>query len=414
MSTTGAGTGAVAVIRTSDRGTFKNCRRRWAWSSHLHMNREPKQAQKPLWFGTGIHYALEDHFGLKEHASTKDAFDAYVSATVRQRRQEMPDDWKELREMGMAMLDYFERFWLPGRDPYTTYVHNGIPQTEVNFIVDLPFDVRAHFPDSPYDRVIYSGTTDRVIVDSNDRLWLVDYKTAKTMKSSHFANDPQVTAYCWAMSHVYQRPVAGMIYWQFLKDIPTPPEPLKSGKISVAQNQRTTRPFYKRALIDTYGSVDQAPLENRQFLDRLAMMEDSDRDAFIRRDKIYKNEDSLQAEGVKILMELEDMLNPNLPLYPNPNFMCPGMCPFYECCVSMDDGSDWEQQLLDETQPRSNSQESWRKYMQIKDITHVVTDTHRFEALDFDISDSGDMRASNSQGAPVSVDMIDFSRKDFE
>jgi hypothetical protein len=54
----------------------------------------------------------------------------------------------------------------------------------------------------------------------------------------------------------------------------------------------------------------------------------------------------------------------------------------------MDDGSDWEQQLRDETQPRPTSQESWRKYMQeykAKSITQVELDKNTIEAMDFEV-----------------------------
>ena len=355
----------VAVIRTSDRGQFKSCRRRWALQSHMRRNLEPKQAASPLWFGTGIHYALEEYFNPHSELPTKrssEIFRLYVLATQMQGRQQLPDTWEEEQEMGVAMLDYFEDCWLQTRNPLKTFVFNGVPQLEINFQIDIPFDVKAHFPDSPYDRAIYSGTIDRVTIDEEGRIWLVDYKTAKSPKTSHFANDPQVTAYCWAASEMYpDHEIAGMIYWQFAKVAPKPPEPLKSGKISTAANQKTTRPLYRQALINAYGSVDKAPKANIDFLNNLAIQESTERDAFIRRDKIFKNPHSLQAEGAKILMEMQDMLNPNLPLYPNANFMCPHMCSFYEICVSMDDGTDWESQLEMETQPRAKSDESWRK-----------------------------------------------------
>jgi len=355
----------TAVIRTSDRNLFKKCRRNWMFQSHMQRNLEPKQAQMPLWFGTGIHFALEDFFNPNSELPCKtaaEAFDLYVKATRIQKNQQMPDDWQEMSETGKAMLDYMETSWLQTRDPLTTFVHNGIPQLEINFIVDIPFDVQAHYPHSPYDKVVYSGTIDRIIIDDYGRLWLVDYKTAKNMKTSHFANDPQVTAYCWAASEMYpDYEIAGMIYWQFLKAHPKPPEPLKSGKISTAQNMKTSRPLYRRALIDAYGSVEKAPAAAVQKLNDLAMLESVEQDAYIRRDKIYKNAHSLQAEGAKILSEMADMLNPDLALYPNANFMCPHMCAFYEICVSMDDGSDWEQQLEAETQQRAKGDESWRK-----------------------------------------------------
>lgn len=356
----------TAVIRTSDRGSFKGCRRRHGFSSHLHMNLEPKQQASPLWFGTGMHFAWEDMYsqGRRKYDTPGEAFSAYVRATLKQGRSTLPDDWKDLHEMGLAMLNYYTEYWLIGRDALTTYEVDGEPQVEINFLVDLPFNVKEHFPDSPYDNVMYSGTIDRIIIDDLGLLWLVDYKTAKTLKQSHFANDPQVSAYCWAAYHIYQRPIGGMIYWQFLKVIPKPPEPLVSGKISTAKNQRTSHRMYREALLKAYDTIIASPKENVDFLNRLAMLESEDQDPYIRRDKIYKNQASLEAEGAKILLELEDMLNPHLPRYPNPTFMCPHMCPFYEVCVSMDDGSEWEEQLEAETQQRGEKDESWRVHLE--------------------------------------------------
>jgi hypothetical protein len=300
----------------------------------------------------------------RQYKTPEEAFEAYLKATLRQGRDTLPDDWKDLYEMGIAMLHYYRVYWLKGRKPLKTFKVGKEPQVEINFLVELPFNPQDLYPDSPYDKVVYSGTIDRITIDEEGLLWLVDYKTAKSLKVTHFANDPQVSAYCWAAYHIYQRPIGGMIYWQFLKDTPTPPEPLVSGKISTAKNQRTSRTLYKQALINNYGSVKKAPKENVDFLNRLAIAETEEQDPYIRRDKIYKNQASLEAEGAKIMLELEDMLNPNLPLYPNPNFLCPGMCPFYEVCVSIDDGSEWEDQLEDETQTRSEQDSSWRNFLE--------------------------------------------------
>jgi hypothetical protein len=53
----------IIPIHTSDRGTFKFCRRQWSWSSPSRLNLMPKASvhgiREPLWFGTGIHYALQ-------------------------------------------------------------------------------------------------------------------------------------------------------------------------------------------------------------------------------------------------------------------------------------------------------------------------------------------------------------------
>lgn len=62
----------IIPIHTSDRGTFKQCRRRWNWSSPTRLNLVPKPSvyglYVPFWFGTGIHHALERFYNphLKE------------------------------------------------------------------------------------------------------------------------------------------------------------------------------------------------------------------------------------------------------------------------------------------------------------------------------------------------------------
>lgn len=56
----------IIPIHTSDRASFKFCRRQWAWSSPSRDNLVPKAmvhgVREPLWFGTGIHYALQKYY----------------------------------------------------------------------------------------------------------------------------------------------------------------------------------------------------------------------------------------------------------------------------------------------------------------------------------------------------------------
>lgn len=62
----------IIPIHNSDRAAFKFCRRQWAWSSPSRLNLIPKASvhgiSEPLWFGTGIHYALERYYnpGISE------------------------------------------------------------------------------------------------------------------------------------------------------------------------------------------------------------------------------------------------------------------------------------------------------------------------------------------------------------
>jgi hypothetical protein len=140
----------VAVIRTSDRLSFKRCRRKWGWQSHLRHNLGPHQKASPLWLGSGIHFALEDFHGLRQFGGfprpdpsnykVSQAFKAYVRATYKQSKETLPDDWQDLTELGVGMMDYYQFQWLKYRDPLTTLVVDGVPQVEVNFRIPVPFN----------------------------------------------------------------------------------------------------------------------------------------------------------------------------------------------------------------------------------------------------------------------------------
>lgn len=348
----------TAVIRTSDRISFKNCRRRWGWSSHLRHNLGPREGISPLWFGTGIHFALEDFHGYNRFGHPRLAFEAYVKARHDHDSQRLPEDHKELLTLGQEMMDYYV-IWMQQRKNtlLKTYWHDGVPQVEVNFRFDIPFDATKW----GYDKVVYSGTIDRVCIDENGWLWPLDYKTAAAIATLHYSTDPQIGVYMWAMPHIYNKPVGGFYYQQHRKGTPKAGRILKNGGVSVDKEQATSRLLYRQTLIEVYGSVEQAPEANQQLLNVLSGQEDEWQDKFIRIDKVHRNERAAQSEGVKIIMELEDILNPDLPLYPNPTRDCAAFCPFHSPCVALDDGSDYQHILNTLMEPREKVYDSWRK-----------------------------------------------------
>lgn len=363
------------IIRTSDRISFKKCRRSWSWSSHLKANLGPRNLASPLWFGSAIHYALEDFHGYKRFENAQDAFRAYCIATSKQHQRDLPDDAHELFKMGSSMMDYYENSWLKERKADVTYwrldPHTGeeLPQVEVNFEIEVPV---ADYPvleilmrEHGADCVLYRGTIDRIAIDEWGRLWIVEYKTAKIAEHLHYQTDPQVTTYVWAATYMYpDKEIAGVVYHQFVKREPVLPTPLSSGKISSASTLVTSAALYRNALDRMYGKWGLAPKENRDKLTALMMEEDENNDRFIQRTYIERNPTMVNAEAQKILLELEDMLNPDLPLYPNPTRDCSRMCSFLAPCVSFDDGSDWEGNLAARYCERDGpSDRYWRKRM---------------------------------------------------
>lgn len=361
------------IVRTSDRITFKQCRRKWGWNSHLKANLGPKHLASPLWFGSAIHFALEDYHGYNYFERPSRAFVAYCIATSKQHSRELPPDAQELYQLGVGMMDYYVDHWLRFRKVPETYWAPDpisgelVPQVEVNFEIPVPLDehprLKALCLALGADCILYRGTIDRVAIDEDGWLWCVEYKTAKRAERYHFQTDPQITTYAWAMSHIYDKPVAGVEYQQFVKNLPDSPRILKStGKISLASNLATSYPLYRSALEAYYGENEgHWPREYKDKLGEIGRAEDEWGDRYIRRDIVRRNTHTCNAEALKILLEVEDMLNPNLAMYPNPTRQCPYMCSFLAPCVTMDDGGDWKYELEQEFSPRDTEAERiWR------------------------------------------------------
>lgn len=349
----------LIVIRTSDRMAFKRCRRLWGWTSHLRMGLRIREEADYFWFGSGIHFALEDYHGYNVYGHPGKAFLAYVEATRKAGRA--PATWNDLTPVGVGMASYYADFWLQssGRDPLETLTIDGVPQVEVNGFIDLGIKWQNK-------RVVYGFTLDRLTVDADGGIWVVEYKTAKAFQVLHFDTDEQCTAYCWAGSKMYGLPVQGVWYYQLKKVVPALPRILSTGKISTDPKQQTSSALYRKMLIDIYGSPDAAPVPNRKFHDTLVVEETEDQDRFIRRECVERNPTQLQSFEQRVHLELGEMLNESLPLYPNQTRDCSWQCPLQAACVALEDGSDYDSALSSYAMKPSQSEAesmTWRKLL---------------------------------------------------
>jgi hypothetical protein len=289
-----------------------------------------------FWFGSGIHWALEDFHGYNRYGHAGKAFLAYVEAT--KACKALPDGWEEHVPLGLGMMSYYSDYWLRHRSPLETLWLDDVPQCEVNAQIDLGVTYKGH-------RVVYGITIDRMTVDAYGQLWIHEYKTAKAFNLYHFDLDEQITSYVWGATKVYGEKPAGVVYLQYRKHIPQMPRILSTGKISVDKKQPTTAPLFRQLLTDMFGSINSAPQEYIPFLNHLTAEEEAEADRFIRRDYIERNVHEIRSFEERIHMELEDMLNENLPLYPNRTRGCVWSCPLQHVCLAMEDGSDYQDTL---------------------------------------------------------------------
>lgn len=374
-----------AIISTSDRNAFRTCRRKWNWSSHLRFAYRPHEQAKPLWFGSGWHHWLEDFHGHKNYASEKDpigisALDDYAQATRRYHGTEnLPETFADDLELQKAMALHYANGWLSKRDPLKTYFIGDEPQVEVPFEFEIPLSKEV-LSRSPYKRAIYKGVIDRVVVDSDGYLWLVDYKSvASFTNSDHLELDSQIGTYLWAAHYIYRRPVLGFIYMQFKKKAPNSPKVLASGELSSDKGQATTHALYRAKAALLYGKDSvKWPKNVIETVNYLAGQEMEEEDNFIRRTRVTRSPATMEMEAMKILAEVGEMLNPSLPIYPSPSFMCPNTCSFLNVCLEMDRGEDYHASLEAEFhQQKYSERNDWRKHLKVgrtvdKPIVQVV------------------------------------------
>lgn len=359
------------AIRTSDRASFRRCRRKWGLSSALRCNLGPNEKKSYFWLGTGGHFAMEDYHGYNVYGHPCEAFLAYVHAyrlwcARSDVKDELPADYEEQTELALSILEYY-LLWLETRDPLQTYWLDGQPQVEVRAQITLP--IGYELDNGHTIPIRYDMTFDRVIIDTDGLygesggLWICDWKFMKNIGQGHFDTDQQISSYCWGGNTLYDKPISGFIYHQFKKQKAENPRVLKNGSISVAQNMTTSHRLYREALKAAYGDPNKAPVANIEYLNDLAMQESPHRDAYIQRDLIHRSTARQQATGEQILAEVSEMLNPEIYLYPNATKDCSWDCWMNDVCVMMDEGEDWEHVLSLVASPQSNIRDGWREYL---------------------------------------------------
>lgn len=389
------------TIRTSDRRVFRRCLRKWGFMSSLKQNLQGRGTEQNInfWFGSAIHFAMEDYFGYNRFGDPRRAFKAYYDAF---KEEDRPEGAAMCYDLGINMLTYFldwyprhnrdwqfETIWFNEQNEVVPAGTEGAkPAVELQFFLDLGIEVLAdaeteqiicefspgnmpvkvniqkatdfmigpgeeaakdivHYltedeegnPEWREGKIVpihYHGTVDRVVIDKYGRWWILDYKTAKGADTNKLDTDDQISAYLWAMEQVLQHKIYGFIYLQLTKDVAKPPKRLKDGTYSVDKKQKTTHHLARTALIEEYGSIQKVPMKYIDFLNTLAEKETPEGDRFIRWDFVQRTDEQLKSTYNHIMGEVRAMINPSLYLYPNPTRDCIWDCPLRDVCIALD------------------------------------------------------------------------------
>lgn len=397
----------VIPIHGSDVASFKRCRRYWDWTSPSRNNLRRRVSiygvNMALWFGTGIHYALEMYYDPILKRDPVESFktwyqyqweggigsDHWLERTYDIHAQKLePKEWAgedyedyggplwrirglrdllpnvelvqeefELhKELGIGMLTFYKDY-AEKNDEFV------VVAAESSYSIPLGFeavDIREDSPNYGTKLEVHArGKRDAIIFfPEYDKYGIIDHKTAALINEQYFKKlekDEQCSNYLWAAiqeAKMHGYPWSGkmvdrVIYNAVRKNYPKEPTRLKNGLLSVDRTKEgTTADLFKAAVLSDpdleywFRNNDKA----QSYYAYLCEMGDS---LFIQRDLVTRNAHEIEATGTHLkLIAMEMVESPYI--YPNPTgeFRCLE-CAFRSPCIAADDGSDWQGMLAD-------------------------------------------------------------------
>ncbi len=392
-------------IHGSDIAAYKQCRRRWDWSSPARNNLRRKVSifgiNFPLWFGTGIHYALEMFYDPILRRDPVESFQTWfefqwnggvvgegwldrlydvhphlIPASYEKGRTEdggyyhkaTPELYKvrglkdllpniELvqeevdahRDLGIGMMTFYKDY-AERNDDFV------VVAAESSFSIPLGFeslDIREDSPNYGKSLEVHArGKRDAVIYfPEMDKYGVIDHKTVGRLDDDYFIKlekDEQVSNYLWATMqeakmHGYPwggKMVDRVIYNAIRKNYPKPPTITTRGFPSLdRQKEGTTAELFQEAVLgnENLETWFRTDPKAQAYYSYLCETGDS---MFVQRDVRTRNAAEVKNTGLHLQMVAKEMLS-DPAIYPSPSNAWTCLhCPFRSPCIAADDGSD--------------------------------------------------------------------------
>lgn len=376
----------VHEIHTSERKSFRGCRRRWDWI--FRQNYYPRMTAKPLEFGVAYHEAMEVYYDPKTWDWPRDqvaamAIGAFVKKCEAQKKKalqyqerpilddELEADYQERLELGKGMLNYYFTQVAPREDIGWKPI-----KVEIEFMVVIPHPETKkvmwckcqtcytkwanHFRLQCADEfefnyllahkwnglpVVFAGRMDVLAQDENGDLWVIDWKTARTIPDRYqfLYLDDQVGSYPWALREL-GIPARGFIYHAQRKGFPQAPNKNKTRRLgcifSVNKNQDVDYDSYLKAVQEE----DEEAYRMGLYDDMLNFLKEEGVTYFARH-QIHKSETELDEIGYNLGLEALDMIEPTLRIYPSSGRFSCDTCAFQTPCIEKNSGGDYQYAL---------------------------------------------------------------------
>ena len=333
------------VIRSSDRKMFKCCRRAWDLGSRSRQNYEPVQPTQAFDFDKAMHEALALYYfpGMWEwnrEVVIPMVLEGFIRSMREQRDRclkrrafsaEEEQAWNEHLEIGESILVHYSE-WAPATDRFEPI--RVAPDFEVN-IPDptLPGQDLVAPGSTPVVPIRYRGRFDALAMDGHDAYWIIEHRIGEAFADLDLLLlDEQSVAACWAWQIFCPgMRIAGVIYNELRKAVPVrlgaTALPARSVLTQQGALKRRTPPAQLRGL---YRKAVQEPEKRIE----------QQGNEFFRRTQIARSQNELESAGRQIALEVFEIADPQLRLYPNPVWENCSRCDYRQPCKAMYEGTD--------------------------------------------------------------------------
>lgn len=307
------------VVRPWESGEFKRCRRAWDYAARERRNLEPIAPPTVFDFAAAIHDALDVYYfpGMwtwnrevvhplalkafrKAMAEQRDRYAQHRDLSAAQER-----DWAEHVALGDTMLERYFR-WAPEVDNFNPV------QVATQFDVPIPVPGRPDegmtVPDGRTGR--FRVRVDMVVIDDHELYWLVEHRITGPdwAELDALVLDEGALSRSWAWQQEFLGTITGTVHNE-LRMVGGP-----SGADPAEVDVRATD--------GAHGYVTEHGNE------------------FFRRTAIPRGAPELARRGVAIAHELRDMIDPELRVYPSPDWAHCAGCAYRAPCLARNQGLD--------------------------------------------------------------------------
>lgn len=383
----------VHEVHTSERRSFRGCRRRWNWI-FLDFYYPPVSA-KPLEFGVAFHEAMEVLYDPKTWKMDREivlnaAIARFKEKVVEQKNnylkanntqyitnEEVEYDYNERVALGVGMLKHYGKYVAPEYDKNMTPKH-----VEVEFIVPIQNPktgeylfckckrcmktieewwaqqdqaLGENFRQYEYWKetglvVCLAGRIDLLAEDEHGHYWIVDWKTAARLARGDASGqdrdefldlDDQIGSYVMALRRKLGLNVRGFIYVELKKAYPEPPvrnANLRQGRwFSINKQQATDYETYLRTIMEE----DTENWKAGNYDDFLHYLKEEG-GRFHNRYQVLKSDDELEEIEYNLFLEASEMTDSQLRIYPSSGRFTCSFCAFRQPCLEQNRKGDYQ------------------------------------------------------------------------